>query len=311
MTNFEKLVAALVAPANDVELAFQQLLLLRSIYTAHNQQLDDIGKIVGQPRGALGDEDYRRYLFARVATNKSAGKRRDFISIAHLILGDAGTAQIVVDNQGAAAVVVRVLNVVPDAGVADILASFLQLAVAAGVRIILETATAPTATSFTLGVTSFASGALTAGDTHVNVDSTAGFPPTGSLDIDVGLAVQETVTYTGTTPTSFTGVSVLAHNHVIDSAVEWNGSPGLGFGLTTFTSGSHSIGATTLNVDDTTGFPSSGSLDIDFGLATAETVTYAGKTGISFTGVSALTQNHVDDSTVQDPGVGGKFADAR
>lgn len=90
--------------------------------------------------------------------------------------------------------------------------------------------------------------------------------------------------------------------------------------------GSHSIGATTLTISDPTGditeFPTSGSLDIDAGLAVYEQVTYTGKTSTSFLGVSALAHNHVSQSAVitvtpgkglgdsSDATVGGKFASA-
>ena len=309
MNNYEKLIAALTAPAADFELVCQQLLTLRSIYVAIGVQLDEIGDIVGQDRNGLDDDDYRRYLFARIATNRSAGKRSDLITISKLILNDP-SATVYVDNQGTAAVVVRILEMVLGDALAEILLSFLQLAPAAGVRIILETATADDAHSFTTGVTAFATGTPTAGDTTIAVGSTAGFPASGSLVLDAGLAVQETVTYTGVGPTTFLGVSALAHNHVTKSAVQWADSPGLGFALSTFPAGALSIGDTTITAS-TTGFPSSGSLEIDHGLAVAETVTYAGITGTAFTGVSALTQNHAATSPVQSTAVGGMMADAR
>jgi hypothetical protein len=63
--------------------------------------------------------------------------------------------------------------------------------------------------------------------------------------------------------------------------------------------GAHSIGNTTVTVDSTADFPSSGSIEIDRGLATFETKAYTGKTATTFTGVTALTQNHADNSAVQ------------
>lgn len=52
--------------------------------------------------------------------------------------------------------------------------------------------------------------------------------------------------------------------------------------VTTITGGTLSASATTINVDDTTGFPTSGTLVI----AGGEQATYSGKTGTSFTGVT-------------------------
>lgn len=148
-TNMEKLIIALATPANDLELALQQLLQLRTIAVGNDATLAVIGRIVGQERGTLAIEDYRRYLFARIATNHSAGKRRDIIKISHLILNDSGTATIQVQSQNIATSDVRVNNIAIASGLADILFSFLSSAVEAGVRLILETSASPPGDTFT------------------------------------------------------------------------------------------------------------------------------------------------------------------
>lgn len=96
----------------------------------------------------------------------------------------------------------------------------------------------------------------------------------------------------------------------------------------TFLDGPHTTGATTLDVlAIPESFPDSGTLLIDAGVPGAqEAVTYTGRTDTSFTGVSALANNHQDRAAVsavlpesqglgigdaEDEGVGGGLAFAR
>lgn len=133
----EKLIANLATPFQSIETALQQLLTERSIDTAIGAQLDVIGRLVGQPRNGLDDETYRRYCRARIATNKSNGTIENLITVTELIVyDDDGYYEI--DNQGVAAVVVRVQNLSITEELADVLIAFLKDTVSAGVRVILE-----------------------------------------------------------------------------------------------------------------------------------------------------------------------------
>jgi hypothetical protein len=230
-TNVEKYLAVLIAPFNDIELALQQLIQLRDIYTATGIYLDSIGELVGQLRNGLGDSDYRRHLFARIRTNRSNGRRKDLIAIAKLILNEA-TSRVVVETVGPASVTVRIEGVtVPDA-LASILITFLAEAAAAGVRLLLESSPEPLADQFACPLAAFATaGAYTAGQTTITVDSTSGFPVIGTLIIDEGLAAEETVEYAGTTATTFTLLDPLVNAHTIRAAVVLDEpSTGQGFG---------------------------------------------------------------------------------
>lgn len=230
LTNWEKLAAALVRPFNELELAFQQLLLLRSIDVATGVWEDQIGAIVGQPRNGLGNSDYRRFLFARVAANKSSGKRRDLIKVAKLVLNNSAS-RVQVITQPIKTAIVRILNLGLTDGLAAILFDFLQTSAAAGERIILESSPDDIAESFAFPAAAFASGALSIGATTIPVGSTADFPAVGTIDIDTGLAVAETATYAGKTLTSFLSVSTLAHNHTTGCVVQLvEPSTGKGFG---------------------------------------------------------------------------------
>lgn len=235
-TNMEKFLAALLAPLNDVELALQQLLQLRGLPTATGIRLDSIGALLNQPRGELGDEDFRRYLFARIATNKSSGARETLIKIAKLIIDDV-SSRIVVETLGPASAVVRIEGVlIPDA-LAAIVLSFLSEAVAAGVRLSLESSPDLLADQFAFSLAAYATaGTYTIGQTTITVDSTAGFPATGALIINEGTPVEESVEYAGTTATTFTLLTPLVSNHTIRTAVVLD-EPSTGKGFGNFTEG--------------------------------------------------------------------------
>lgn len=81
------------------------------------------------------------------------------------------------------------------------------------------------------------------------------------------------------------------------------------FFTATFTSlvGAHGSGATTLVVASTAGFLTSGSLDLDPGLAVAEPFLYSGITATSFIyGGTSTVNAHADGAAVQQTGAPGK-----
>lgn len=238
-TNMEKLLAVLLSPFQELEVAFQQLLQLRSIYVAVGIYLDAIGKLIGQARDGLADEDYRRFLFARIATNRSDGRRRTIIKIAKLVLNDV-TGRIVVRTQGPAAYTVQIENSLVTDGLAAILLSFLAEATAAGHRMTLLSSPDAGADQFACACSAFPPSPLTAGATSITVGSTAGFPQIGQLTIDTGLAVEETVGYAGATATTFTLAAPLAHNHLAGCDVQLV-EPAAGKGLGDSTEGTNLV----------------------------------------------------------------------
>lgn len=138
--NISALLTALTGTVQEAETALWQLFTERSVDTATGVHLDAIGKVVGQERASLIDEDYRRYIRARIATNRSRGTLGDVLRIALLVLNDPD-AYLEIDNQGAAAYVLRVHDVATADDLAAVLLDFLQSATAAGVRAILEYST--------------------------------------------------------------------------------------------------------------------------------------------------------------------------
>jgi Protein of unknown function (DUF2612) len=145
--NTEKLVATLATPFQSLENALRQLLLERSIDTAVGAQLDVIGKIVGQYRNGLNDDDYRRYCRARITVNKATGVIEELITVTDLIVYDDDATYEIINNS-VATVVIKINDIVVTEALADIVISFLRDTVSAGVRVILEYNNVPIGTGF-------------------------------------------------------------------------------------------------------------------------------------------------------------------
>jgi hypothetical protein len=128
------LVRALVSGCQSVEEALQQLLLLRNIDDGEGSQLDVLGRIVGQARNGLSDADYRNYLRARIATNRSRGVVEDIIRIVRLLINNDPAATIRVESQGIATCVVKIEGITITSALADVIISFLRTNVSAGTR---------------------------------------------------------------------------------------------------------------------------------------------------------------------------------
>jgi hypothetical protein len=224
----EAMLTALVAEVQPLESALQQLYHERAIDTAIGAQLDVLGAIVGQPRGGLSDELYRRYIRTKISVNQSDSLVENVIRVMNLFVND-DAASYEVDEQYPAGIAARVHGRILTEAESDGLIRFLRDTVAAGVRILLEYLTALEADTFSTAIFTPLNGAHLAGVTTLNVDDTSEFPDTGSLDLDVGLAVEETKAYTAKTATTFT-VAATSNAHADNAAVQLSGSPGKGWG---------------------------------------------------------------------------------
>lgn len=80
-TNFRAFIKAIVAQIEDLEIAGYDMIYQLVIDNATGDQLDVIGKWVGEDRGGLGDTEYRRYINARIRINKSGGTAEELIRI--------------------------------------------------------------------------------------------------------------------------------------------------------------------------------------------------------------------------------------
>lgn len=139
-TNVEALLSALAAPGQDVEDACWQLLTERTVDEAIGAQLDDLGAIVGEERQSRDDDDYRRFIRARITVNRSTGSANDILTVARLVLDlDFVDATFDLEMQPPAGLVLRILDVITTTELAEIFGVyFLRHTAAAGVRAIFE-----------------------------------------------------------------------------------------------------------------------------------------------------------------------------
>lgn len=134
MNNNQKLVVAIVGMFQPLLDTLYAMLTERRLDTAVGAQLDVLGKLVGEDRDGLDDATYRRYIRARVATNKSDGLIKDLIKITRLLLDDPD-AYIRVDNAGHASIIINIEDVVTARTLAAIVQEFMLEAVGGGIRV--------------------------------------------------------------------------------------------------------------------------------------------------------------------------------
>lgn len=149
-TKIQNLIRAFTYPAQELEQALWAVLTQRSIKNAIGAQLDVIGGIVGQARNGMNDDDYRRYISARVAAERSQGTLEDLYGIATLIVNDT-TITFEGRKEPPATLRFTVKGGITDQ-LAAVLYVFLHIAVGAGIRLVLEWSNVPLVSTFRLDV---------------------------------------------------------------------------------------------------------------------------------------------------------------
>lgn len=129
-----------------IETMLWGLVTERRVSSAVGKQLDILGAIVGQARGALSDSDYREYIKVRLKTNDSSGTLPELIDIVG-VLADP-TADIQGQEFFPAAMTVTIAGVVVDPSIASIILGFVRLAKAGGVNVQLVWANQSPSTTF-------------------------------------------------------------------------------------------------------------------------------------------------------------------
>lgn len=142
------MVTAFVAPIQKLERAIIDLLTLRSIDTAVGEQLNVIGRIVGQKQVAVVDTTYRSLIRARIPANKSSGMAKDVLLVARLVFSDyasqvdvvaAGVMRLRILNYGRKSFVLLVENMDTPWEIAQLLVEqFLRDMVSAGTSVRLD-----------------------------------------------------------------------------------------------------------------------------------------------------------------------------
>lgn len=233
-TAFETWVTVFVERVQVIEDAFWDLFTNRWLDNAAGKNLEVLGAIVGQPRnGVSDDETYRRYIRARIITNRSNGVIEDLLQICRLVVNDTSVKHRLAQQFPMSIRIREELAPTPTA-LADILIGFLIEAVGGGVRILLETAIDEPSEMFTFASAAFLAGTEGAGSTELVLKSPgapAAWPATGSLLIEVAVTgKEETVTYTQISTDRLTVTcSSTSNSHGEDACVQLSGGPGKGF----------------------------------------------------------------------------------
>lgn len=138
------LLAALTDQIQLIEDALWQLSSERYLDYAIGTQLDAIGVIVDQARGAMTDEEYRKALQAKIKVNRSSGTVEELLAVFHAVLP---TSTNTLTLWPPACFTLELGDVVT-AVQAALYVTFLRAARLAGVRGILLWKESPTASCF-------------------------------------------------------------------------------------------------------------------------------------------------------------------
>lgn len=130
----EAILCALLDEVQEIEDAEWDLYTRRSIASAEGAQLDVLGAIVGRPRAGLDDEDYRAWIAAQIAANRSAGTAPELLHILRLIYGD--TQDVELQEWWPAELTVTLHEMIEHTPA--VILAILRQAKSGGVRLILE-----------------------------------------------------------------------------------------------------------------------------------------------------------------------------
>lgn len=143
------LVQCILTPLIDLNQSIARTIVQRNANVATGQSLTNLGKLVGRARTTTVDDDFRRYVRAQIAANKSLACYADILNIAVLILNDAGYT-ITLHQDGNANARLTIGGKALTDSVASILITLELAAVAVGVRLIVQYSTVIPSLTFTL-----------------------------------------------------------------------------------------------------------------------------------------------------------------
>jgi len=156
---FHAWITSYLSRLQEIEDVAWQLLVDRRVDNATGVNLDLIGRIVGQRRGAFGDDEYRLLIKGRVRANVSSGTATDIYKTLVAMLGEDAVARIEENFPGAIVLVVVTAVTEP-----EVVGSIVRDARAAGVRMDVEYSEFDESETFTFST-----------DDTVQVDAGRGF----------------------------------------------------------------------------------------------------------------------------------------
>lgn len=286
-TNLELFMGTFANRYQGVEDALWQLYTERWLETALGQQLDVLGRIIGQPRGnSANDEAYRLRLRARQRANHSSGTIEQLIAV-FVALG-IPVADLWFEPQFPAQLTLHIQNTVIDD--ATLYAEFLEDSRLGAVRALLHTTQKAASRTFTLASSSRLADTFTkvsgVYQTSIKLTSTATFPAAGSVLLRYGISgEQKRFSYTSKTASSFDGVieregtdDEYVAGELIVGVPQPEGELRSSFEGEPFPA--------TMPLKDTTAFPSSGFVTLGYG-ADYRIFRYTSKTDTTLAGVTA------------------------
>lgn len=225
-TNWTNLLTAIINQLQEVETAAHDVLTETTLDNAADDALDQVGKVVGQDRLGLSDAVFRAYCRARIIANQSKTTWEELISICELVINNPSTTIL-----GAYAnyKTFRVFlgGDVLDYQTEQVLIDLLNIAKAAGERVILWSNRITEGGELTLGGLAFVTSTVSIGASTVSVDGTDGFPDSGDADFATNT---DPFSYTGKTSSTLTGCTGIGVGHAIGERIISinNSSNGLG-----------------------------------------------------------------------------------
>jgi hypothetical protein len=87
-SNLTALLDSWTAQIQELEAVFFDLLEDRTIDNAVGEQLDVLGRIVGEPRSGKDDDDYRLWIKGRISANTSSGTPEDILNLIDLLVSN-------------------------------------------------------------------------------------------------------------------------------------------------------------------------------------------------------------------------------
>lgn len=92
--NLVALLSAFVRPMQTLEDEADKVETLRGLDDAAGVWLDRLGAVVGQPRNAFDDEDYRLHIRARLLVNRSSGTPEELLAIVRMLSPDSPALEL-------------------------------------------------------------------------------------------------------------------------------------------------------------------------------------------------------------------------
>lgn len=208
----EGLVKALAGYAQTVESALQGLYDGTRIDTAEGVALDALGAIVGQAREGVSDAIYRLRIKARVAVTRSRARASDLVRVVRAL---EPLATVEIEEFFPASLHVTIAGVAVDAPTLAIYAAFIRAARGAGIGALLLGSPFGAEEIFTLAPLTTLVVSVPAGGFGARfvVESTEGFPESGTLRASAYEGNEEFLTYGSKTATSFEQVESPSNDH--------------------------------------------------------------------------------------------------